>query len=63
MAMEGSKPQIFKLGFGTKMGPASQFLHFFHPKSTKIDEKLYNHPIQIIPTIFWRILVPKYFTK
>jgi hypothetical protein len=44
MALEGFRPQISKLGLATKMGPASQFLQFFHPKSTKIDEKLYNDP-------------------
>jgi hypothetical protein len=44
MALEGFRPQISKLGPTTKMGPASQFLQFFHPESTKIDEKLYNDP-------------------
>jgi hypothetical protein len=61
MALEGSEPQISKLGPATKMGPASQFLQFFHPKSTKIDEKLYNDPFWIIPPHLGRILVPKIF--
>jgi hypothetical protein len=47
MALEGFRPQISKLGPATKMGPASQFLQFFHLESTKIDEKLYNDPFKI----------------
>jgi len=44
MVVEGFKPQIFKLGPTIKMGPTSQFLQFYDPKSTKIDDKLYNNP-------------------
>jgi len=35
------------LGPATKIGPANQFLQFSHPKSTKIDDKLYNDPFRI----------------
>jgi len=38
MDREGSRPQISKLGFSTKMDPASQFLSIFHLDITKIDE-------------------------
>jgi hypothetical protein len=47
MSLEGSEPQIPKLGLATKMGLASQFLLFFQPKSTNIDDKLDNDPFQI----------------
>jgi hypothetical protein len=61
MDLEDFRPQISKLGPIAKMGLASQFLQFFHPKSDKIDEKLYNYPIRIIPLLLGRILVPKIF--
>jgi hypothetical protein len=48
MALEGGRPQFSKLGPSTKMGLASQFLQFFHPKSTKIDEKLYDDTLWVI---------------
>jgi hypothetical protein len=44
--LEGSGPQISKLRPATKMGPTSQFFQFFHPKCTKIDDKLYNDPFR-----------------
>jgi hypothetical protein len=47
MALEGSGPQISKLGPAIKIGLAGQFVVFFHPESTKIDGKLYNDPIRI----------------
>jgi hypothetical protein len=47
MDLEGSGPQISKLGATTKMGITRQFLYFFHRESTKIDEKLYNDPFWI----------------
>jgi hypothetical protein len=46
--LEAYGPQITKLGFSLKVGPTSQFLQFFHPKSTKIDENLYNDPLWFI---------------
>jgi len=46
--LEGSKPQILKLGPATKMGPTSQFIQFLQWESTKIDEKLYNDPFWIM---------------
>jgi hypothetical protein len=61
MAMEGYRTQFSKLGPTTKMGLASQFLQFFHPESTKIDEKLYHDPFWIIPPHLGRILFPKIF--
>jgi hypothetical protein len=61
MDLEGSKPQISKLGHAAKMGPRSQFLQFFHLESAKTNEKLYNDLIQIIPPHFGRILVTKIF--
>jgi hypothetical protein len=45
MDLEVSETQISKLRLPTKMGSASQFLLFFHPKSTKIDGKIYNDSI------------------
>jgi hypothetical protein len=39
---------ISKWGPATKMGPAIQFLQYFHAKSTRIDEKLYDDPFQIM---------------
>jgi hypothetical protein len=45
MALEGSRPQFSKLGPATKMALQVDSSNFFHPKSTKIDEKLYDDPI------------------
>jgi hypothetical protein len=56
MDLEGFEPQISKLGPATKMGPTSQFLQFFHPESTEIDEKLYNDPIQINYGLYYHLL-------
>jgi len=47
MILEGSRPQISKLGPATKMGHPSQLLQFFHQESTKIGDKLYNDPFWI----------------
>jgi hypothetical protein len=65
MDLEVCKTQIFTLGVrpATKMGLARQFLQFFHPKSTRIDENLYDDPLWIIHAYLGRILVPKIFTK
>jgi hypothetical protein len=56
-------PQFSKLGPTTKMALQVDSSNFFHPESTKIDEKLYNDPIQIIPPHLGRLLVPKIFTE
>jgi hypothetical protein len=49
MALEYFKwffgPQFSKLGPATKMALQVDSSNFFHPESTKIDEKLYNDPI------------------
>jgi hypothetical protein len=55
MDLEGFRPQILKLVPTTKIFPPSQFLQFFNPESTKIDKKLYNVPIWVIPSHFGRI--------
>jgi hypothetical protein len=45
MALEGFRPQFSKLGPTTKMALQANSSNFFHPESTKIDEKLYDDPI------------------
>jgi hypothetical protein len=47
MALEGFGPQFSKLGPTTKMGLQDDYSNFFDSESTKIDEKLYDDPIQI----------------
>jgi hypothetical protein len=47
MPLKCSKPQISKMGLVAKIDLTSQFLQFFHPESTKIDEQLYNDLIWI----------------
>jgi hypothetical protein len=55
MDLEGSRPQILKLGPASKMSPRSQFLQFLRPKSTNIYEKLYNDSFWITPTSIFPI--------
>jgi len=43
--LEDFKPQFSKLGPVGKNGPKGWFFHFFHSKSTEMDEKQYNDPI------------------
>jgi hypothetical protein len=54
--------QFSKLGPTAKMYLQANSSNFFHPESTKIDEKIYNDPIHIIPPHLGRILVLKIFT-
>jgi hypothetical protein len=42
-----SDPNFPNLGLATKMALQVDSSNFFHPESTKIDEKLYDDPIQI----------------
>jgi len=45
--LDGLWPQFSKLGPVAKMDMQADSSNFFHPKSTKIDEKMYYYSIHI----------------
>ena len=55
-------PPIPIVRHAPKMTPTSQHLQFFKPKSTKIDDKLYDDPIEIRHFyLTWGMLYVVYF--
>jgi hypothetical protein len=61
--LNGFKPRFSKLRLATKMDLKDDSSKFSHPKSTQLDEKSYDDPIQIIPLHLGRLLVSKIFTE